>query len=106
MGKTGEKQTPANKMRIKLTVNEELAKLQQRLCRGKPKALDNLEAIEESIKARKLEKQKNAMTDEEKEVQDEMLLEQLKRIHYVMDKPTFDLTRENMRHHMAKLKGV
>jgi hypothetical protein len=47
MGKQGQKQDPASKLRIKLCVNEQLAKLQNRLCRGKPKALDNLEAIEE-----------------------------------------------------------
>jgi hypothetical protein len=35
-----------------------------------------------------------------------MLLEQLKRIYFVMNKPTLDLTTENMRKHMSKLRGV
>ena len=35
-----------------------------------------------------------------------MLLEQLKRIYFVMDKPTLELTTANMRQHMSKLRGV
>lgn len=35
-----------------------------------------------------------------------MLLEQLKRIYFVMDKPTLELTTANMRQHMSKLRGI